>query len=160
MVLRFWRRRAWHSSCSWCRTLSSSRRRAASGTRLKNQVVVLVDDSADVRSSLAEVLRAEGFTVIEAGDGREGVERTRAAMPDLVLMDLSLPVLDGAAAMRIIKSFVPTNGIPVVALTGLSLSPADLRALGFDASLRKPCSPHALLECVAAVVSTGRRARR
>jgi len=119
-----------------------------------------VDDSADVRSSLAEVLRAEGFTVIEAADGREGVERTRAAMPDLVLMDLSLPVLDGAAAMRIIKSFVPTRGIPVVALTGLSLSASDLHALGFDAALRKPCSPHALLECVAAVATTGKRARR
>jgi CheY-like chemotaxis protein len=127
---------------------------------VKNRVVVLVDDSADVRSSLAEVLRAEGFTVIEAADGREGVERTRAAMPDLVLMDLSLPVLDGAAAMRIIKSFAPTRGIPVVALTGLSLSPSDLLALGFDASLHKPCSPHALLECLAAVVSTRRRARR
>lgn len=127
---------------------------------MKNRVVVLVDDSADVRSSVAEVLRAEGFTVIEAADGREGVERTRAAMPDLVLMDLSLPVLDGAAAMRIIKSFVPTRGIPVVALTGLSLSPSDLHALGFDAALRKPCAPHVLLECVAAVVSTKRRARR
>ena len=119
-----------------------------------------MDDSADVRSSLAEVLRAEGFTVIEAANGREAVERTRAATPDLVLMDLSLPVLDGAAAMRIIKSFVPTRRIPVVALTGLSLGASDLHALGFDAALRKPCSPHALLECVAAVATTGKRARR
>jgi CheY-like chemotaxis protein len=126
---------------------------------LKNPVVVLVDDSADVRSSLAEVLRAEGFKVIEAADGREGVERTRAVTPDLVLMDLSLPVLDGAAAMRVIKSFVPTRSIPVIALTGLSLSASDLLALGFDAALRKPCSPHALLECVAAAVTRSRRAR-
>jgi CheY-like chemotaxis protein len=71
-------------------------------------------------------------------------------------MDLSLPVLDGAAAMRVMKSFVPTCKIPVVALTGVGLSASSLVALGFDGAIRKPCTPHVLLEYLAAILDDRR----
>lgn len=119
---------------------------------MKKPVVLVVDDDVDVRSSLSAVLANEGFVVLEAANGREAVDKSRASIPDVVLMDLSLPVLDGAAAMRVMKGFLPTQHVPVIAVTGMSMSPASLVALGFDASLRKPCSPETLLQCIGAMV--------
>ena len=126
--------------------------RPASGPRLRKPVVLVVDDDADVRSSIAAVLAAEGFVVVEGETGREAVDKSRAVEPDLVLMDISLPALDGAAAMRVMKGFLPTRHIPVIAITGMSMSPESLLALGFDAALRKPSSPETLLESVASML--------
>jgi CheY-like chemotaxis protein len=123
---------------------------------VRRPIVLLVDDMEDVRRSLADTLTSEGFIVIEAANGREAIEKSRQGRPDLVLMDLSLPVLDGAAAMRVMKSFVPTSKIPVVALTGMGISAASLGALGFDGSIRKPCTPQALLEYLATVLGDRR----
>lgn len=135
--------------------------RPASGPRLKKPIVLLVDDATDVRSSIAALLLAEGFNVVEAETGREAVDKSRVVMPDVVLMDLSLPALDGAAAMRVMKSFLPTRHIPVVAITGMSMSPESLLALGFDAALRKPCSADDLLQCLGALLRAGHaRARK
>jgi CheY-like chemotaxis protein len=113
----------------------------------------VVDDVDDVRRSIAQMLTLEGFVVLEAGNGREAIDKSRQATPDVILMDLSLPVLDGAAAMRVMKSFVPTRSIPVVALTGMAISPASLMAVGFDGAIRKPCSPGVLFECLAGLLA-------
>jgi CheY-like chemotaxis protein len=120
---------------------------------VRRPIVLLVDDMDDVRHSIAQMLTIEGFIVLEAANGREAIDRSRHAIPDVVLMDLSLPVLDGAAAMRVMKSFVPTRSIPVVALTGLAISPSRLMDVGFDAAIRKPCSPAVLFECLAGLLA-------
>lgn len=114
-----------------------------------------------MRSSIAAVLAVEGFVVVEAETGREAVDESRAAEPDLVVMDLSLPALDGAAAMRVMKGFLPTRHIPVIAITGMSMSPESLLALGFDAALRKPCSAENLLGAITSLLQAPqRRAQR
>ena len=135
----------WHRSCL-------IRTRAL----LKKPVILVVDDVADVRTSIAEILVSEGFAVIEAANGREAVDRARSERPDLVLMDLSLPLLDGASATRVLKTFVPTRSIPVVAFTGLSMSVSDLHALGFAGAVRKPCTPKALVECIGEILGPRR----
>ncbi|HEX8791259.1 MAG TPA: response regulator [Polyangiaceae bacterium] len=135
--------------------------RPASGPRWRKPVILVVDDDAEVRSSIAAVLAVEGFVVVEAETGREAVDESRAAEPDLVVMDLSLPALDGAAAMRVMKGFLPTRHIPVIAITGMSMSPESLLALGFDAALRKPCSAENLLGAITSLLQAPqRRAQR
>jgi CheY-like chemotaxis protein len=115
-------------------------------------VVLLVEDSSDLRSTLAEVLTKEGFYVVEAADGHEAIERARIVLPDVIVMDLSLPILDGAAATRVLKAYAPTSGIPTVAFTGLSVSFSEAQALGLDDVIRKPCPPEELVARLRAVL--------
>jgi sigma-B regulation protein RsbU (phosphoserine phosphatase) len=84
--------------------------------------ILLVDDSEPNRDMLARRLSRKGHIVIEAADGQQAVDMTRSESPDLVLMDLNLPVLDGWSATRQIKSCAGTQGIPVIALTAHAMS--------------------------------------
>ncbi len=93
---------------------------------------------------MAEALTMEGFSVVEAANGREAIERARSVLPDAIVMDLSLPILDGAAATRVLRTYAPTSRIPTLALTGLSVSPSEAQSLGLDGVLRKPCVPEDL----------------
>jgi CheY-like chemotaxis protein len=95
----------------------------------------------------AEYLRYSGFEVIEASNGVEAIEQARNASPDVVVMDLSLPVLDGWEATRRLKADARTRHIPVVALTGHALEghSQGAREAGCDWFLAKPCLPETLL---------------
>jgi two-component system cell cycle response regulator DivK len=110
-------------------------------------LVLVVDDFQDNREMFAEFLLISGFRVAEAATGREALDRAFALLPDVVLMDLSLPELDGWEATRRLKRDPRTCHIPVVALTGHVLADCsrEARDAGCDAFLTKPCLPEALV---------------
>jgi CheY-like chemotaxis protein len=91
--------------------------------------VLLVEDSEEGREGLSRYLRRKGYETLLAVDGRQGVEVARAEVPDLILIDLSLPVLDGWEATRQLKAGSVTRGIPVIALTAHAMAGDRERAL-------------------------------
>lgn len=109
-------------------------------------LVLLVEDEQDLRMLYAEQLTISGFDVIVAGDGAEAIDHTSSQRPDVVLMDLGLPVVDGWEATRRLKADSRTAHIPVVALTGCDASDELHRATmaGCDWFIPKPCAPDAL----------------
>ncbi len=117
---------------------------------MKPYVVLIVDDFEDNRAMYAEFLRYSGLEVIEATNGAEAIEKASTLSPDVVVMDLSLPVLDGWEATRRLKADPRTRDIPVIALTGHALEGHSKGAkdAGCDGFLAKPCLPEKLLETV------------
>ncbi len=110
-------------------------------------LVLVVDDFQDNREMFAEFLVISGFRVAEAATGREALDQAFALLPDVILMDLSLPELDGWEATRRLKHDPRTAHIPVVALTGHVLADhsREARDAGCDGFLTKPCLPEALV---------------
>jgi two-component system, cell cycle response regulator DivK len=110
--------------------------------------VLLVDDYPDAREMYAEYLDFSGFEVIEAANGMEALQRAADTQPDIVLMDLSLPVMDGWEATRRLKADKRTEHIPVVALTGHALAGISegAKKAGCDAFVTKPCLPEDLVK--------------
>jgi two-component system cell cycle response regulator DivK len=109
--------------------------------------VLLVDDYPDAREMYSEYLEFCGFEVVEAGNGMEALQRAVDAAPDIILMDLSLPVMDGWEATRRLKADHRTAAIPVVALTGHALAGISegAKKAGCDAFITKPCLPEDLV---------------
>jgi CheY-like chemotaxis protein len=109
-------------------------------------LVLVVDDFEDNRAMYAEFLMYSGYAVEQAADGAEAVEMSKRLLPDVIVMDLSLPVMDGWEATRLLKGDERTQHIPVIALTGHVLSGHSLNAkqAGCDAFLPKPCLPETL----------------
>ncbi|NUO35342.1 MAG: response regulator [Dermatophilaceae bacterium] len=105
-------------------------------------VVLLVEDNERNLKLARDVLEYAGFAVVVATTGEEGVERARATLPDVILMDLQLPGIDGFAALDLIREHAPTAHIPVVALTALAMRHDRERVLvsGFSGYLEKPIS--------------------
>ena len=116
---------------------------AAAGRAKAKKLVLLVDDFADGREMYAEYLSYRGFDVEVAVNGAEAVDKARAKNPDVILMDLSLPLIDGWTATKLLKADARTQNIPVIALTGHVLDDSDerARAAGCDGYLPKPCLP-------------------
>lgn len=114
--------------------------------RLK-PLVLLVEDQLELRQMYAQQLELGGFEVIEAENGADAVTNTAVHIPDVVLMDLSLPVLDGWEATRRLKADARTAHIPIVALTAHDGSGELERATnaGCDWFVPKPCPPDALI---------------
>jgi len=102
--------------------------------------VLIVEDNVDNFELVRYLLDRAGYEVTCAANGREGVEMTRRDPPDLILMDLSLPELDGWDATRILKSDPATHGIPILALTAHTLPSERKRAIdaGIDGYISKP----------------------
>ena len=124
--------------------------------------VLVVDDYADSRQMYAELLAYAGYRVAEARDGAEAIAVAQRVLPDLIVMDLSLPVIDGWEATRRLKGDDLTRHIPVLALTGhaperVAGHSEDAREAGCDAFLAKPCSPDRLLEVVLETLDRARR---
>jgi CheY-like chemotaxis protein len=119
--------------------------------------ILLVEDHEDNRIVYRTVLEHFGYTVLEAHDGEEGVRRAREDRPDLVLMDISIPKLDGWEATRALKSDPATARIPVIALTAHALPEDRARATeaGCDGYLAKPVEPRRVVEEVRRVLDGG-----
>lgn len=102
--------------------------------------VLLVEDNEDNRGIIRQVAEMMEFELIEAGNGLEGVERAQADRPDLIVLDLSLPVLDGWEAARRLKADARTASIPIVALTAHAMAGDEARArqAGCDGYVTKP----------------------
>jgi CheY-like chemotaxis protein len=113
-------------------------------------LVLVVDDFEDNRVLYAEFLSYSGYEVEQATNGVQAIEQAGRLKPDVVVMDLSLPVMDGWEATRRLKADVLTRDIPVIALTGHPVGgpfePAP--ELGYEAVLTKPCPPEKLVETV------------
>jgi CheY-like chemotaxis protein len=116
-------------------------------TDQQSPLILVVDDYQDAREMYAEYLQFSGFRVAEARNGNEAVEQAFALGPDLILMDLSLPGMDGWEATRRLKADERTRHIPVVALTGHALAGASegARKAGCDSFVTKPCLPDDLV---------------
>jgi two-component system, cell cycle response regulator DivK len=123
-------------------------------------LVLVVDDFEDNRAMYAVYLTYCGYEVAEAADGGEAVEVARERMPDAIVMDLSLPVMDGWEATRRLKADERTRHIPIIALTGHALAghSRGAREAGCDAFLAKPCLPELLVDKVQELLSERARA--
>jgi CheY-like chemotaxis protein len=111
--------------------------------------VLIVEDNFDNRTIYSVLLQHAGYVVIQAPDGEEGVRLAKSECPDVVLMDLSMPVLDGWEALRRLKEDPDTATIPVFALSAHVLFEGDFeRALeaGFVGYFTKPVEPRQVLE--------------
>ena len=106
-------------------------------------LILVVDDYQDAREMCSEYLRFSGFRVEEAVDGVEAIEKATRDLPAAILMDLSLPRLDGWEATRRLKKDDRTKHIPIIALTGHALAGHSEGAAeaGCDSFLTKPCLP-------------------
>ena len=109
--------------------------------------ILVVEDQKDNRQILRDLLTSADFEVIEAEDGEAGVAAAAAHHPDLILMDIQLPILDGYEATRRLKADASLRSIPVIAVTSYALGGDDdkARAAGCDAYFSKPYSPRQLL---------------
>ena len=121
-------------------------------------LILLVEDQSELREMYAQQFQLSGFDVIEAGNGADAVSHTSEHFPDVVLMDLSLPVMDGWEATRRLKSDKRTAHIPVVALTAHDGSGELQRATraGCDWFVPKPCPPDALITEIRRVLAIPR----
>jgi len=112
-----------------------------------SKCILIVEDQEDNRTILRDLLGKAGYDIIEAVNGEDGVALALAKRPDLILMDIQLPVMDGYEATRRIKANAALKAIPVIAVTSYALSgdEAKARAAGCDAYVAKPFSPRQLL---------------
>jgi CheY-like chemotaxis protein len=116
--------------------------------------LLLVEDNEENRDGLSRHLRRKGFEVLVAVDGQQGVEAARSGAPDLILMDMSLPVLDGWEATRRLKAAPETRHIPVIALTAHAMAGDREKALqaGCDEYDTKPVEFDRLLGKIRALL--------
>jgi two-component system cell cycle response regulator DivK len=119
-------------------------------------LVLLVDDLADQRTMYQEYLEYGGFSVIVAASAPEGIAKAIDLVPDVIVMDLSMPGIDGFEATKVLKAISQTRHIPVVAFTAHSphLPREWAVAAGCDGYLQKPLLPHDLAEHIVALLKT------
>ena len=112
-----------------------------------SQRILVVEDHEDNRRILRDLLGAAGYEMIEAHDGAQALEKVAASKPDLILMDIQLPGIDGYEVTRRIKADPVLSAIPIIAVTSYALAGDDgkARAAGCDDYVAKPFSPRQLL---------------
>src|SRR5580692_7257310 len=117
--------------------------------------VLIAEDNAVNRELLRELLEARGYTVFEACDGQEALNMIEQAQPELLLMDIGMPVLDGFAVIRKIRENPRLAPLPVVAVTAYAMRGDQEKILnsGFDGYLSKPLNPSSLAEELARVLA-------
>src|SRR3954462_15136980 len=116
----------------------------------KNSTVLLVEDNEDNLLIYSTILRHSGFTVVEARDGQAGIDAAKRELPGLILMDVSIPLIDGLEATRRLKADSATKHIPIIALTAHALASDQQKAIeaGCDAHIAKPAEPRVVLAAV------------
>ncbi|MDX1673908.1 MAG: response regulator [Longimicrobiales bacterium] len=110
--------------------------------------ILLAEDHLDSREALCALLEAFGFEVIEAANGAEAIELARERPPDLVLMDIMMPEVDGFEATRKLRDFPETRDIPIITLTAMEGAESEAIEAGADDFLAKPINSGQLLEKV------------
>jgi len=105
--------------------------------------ILLIDDSDDTRDVFATVLHLEGFTVEEAHDGREGIEKAAQSLPDIIITDLRMPVMDGREMIRRLRADHRTRHIPIIACSGEERPGTEYAPA--DTFVPKPCPLDLLL---------------
>jgi two-component system, cell cycle response regulator DivK len=112
--------------------------------------ILIIEDTEDNRRIMRIALTGAGFEVLEAEDGAAGIEAAATHMPDLILMDIQLPLIDGYEATRRIKAMPELKHIPIIAVTSYALAGDELktREAGCDGYVAKPFSPRQLLSQV------------
>jgi CheY-like chemotaxis protein len=125
-----------------------------------SKTVLLVEDNEDNRTVYRTILEHFGYRVIEARNGEDGVRMAREDRPDLILMDISIPLIDGWEATKILKGDPATSSIPIIALTAHALATDRAKALevGCDGYLAKPCEPRRVVAEVERFIGAGREA--
>ena len=107
------------------------------------RTVLVADDEPDNRAIMAAVLAASGYRVLEAKNGAEAVDAAVRELPDLILLDMAMPVMSGWDAARRLKSMERTRAIPILAFTAFALAGDELkvREAGCEGYVSKPCVP-------------------
>ncbi len=150
----------WHATGRACFRVNP----ADSSVMNKRQqpLILLAEDFEDARELYRDYLEFSGFAVETASNGREAIDQAIALQPDVILMDASMPVLDGWQATRALKSNPVTQHIPVLALTAHAFDDArqQAKAVGCDGFVTKPCLPDDLVSKVRATLEGHRRKRR
>ena len=120
--------------------------------------ILIVDDYTSGREACVEYFQFSGFATLTAEDGEEAVDTARRELPDLILMDLSLPKLSGWEATRILKEDAATLHIPIIVVTAHALKSELKRAreVGCDDVITKPAHPRTLVERVSQILGGGR----
>lgn len=104
--------------------------------------ILIVEDNTNNLNLLRDILVFNGYEVVVATDGQDGVNKARELMPDLILMDIQMPCMDGMTAGAILKGDAATNGLKIIALTSFAMrgDQEKFMAAGFDGYLSKPIS--------------------
>ena len=112
--------------------------------------ILVVEDQEDLRGVLRDLFTSSGYTVIEAVDGAAGVASAKSDRPDIILMDIQMPIIDGYEATRQIKADPDLTSIPIVAVSSFAMKGDEekARAAGCDEYVTKPYSPIQLLRMI------------
>jgi two-component system, cell cycle response regulator DivK len=112
--------------------------------------ILVVEDQEDLRGMLRTLLTGSGYEMIEAADGQAGVAKAMAERPDLILMDIQMPVMDGYEATRQIKADPALKATPIIAVSSFAMKGDEekARAAGCDTYVTKPYSPMQLLRII------------
>ena len=124
--------------------------RVAIAERSLARRILIADDAPSSRELLRTILERQGYIVQEAADGRQAVDEALDFLPDLIILDLQMPRLDGYAAAIALRKIPGLEGIPIIALAAAlpEVSPEQMTQAGFTQCLVKPISPNRLRECV------------
>ncbi len=119
------------------------------------KTILIVEDEPKNLTLLRDLLQVSGYSTIEAGNGKQGVELAKSQKPDLILMDIQMPEMDGLEATQILKADATTSNIPILALTSYAMKGDEERILqaGCDGYLAKPIDIKELLKIVAEYLS-------
>ena len=116
----------------------------------RDRTILIVEDSDDVRYFMRLALEHSGYLIVEAENGEMAVEIAQRERPDIILMDLSLPIMDGLAATEKIRASEGLDGVPIIAVTAHQETDfrAGAKAAGFDAYVTKPIDIDSLRELI------------
>lgn len=115
---------------------------------MTQQLVLIADDNEDVRNISKSILESRNFAVVQATNGEEAVELAQRHRPDLIFLDLMMPVLSGWEVAATLKGDAETRAIPLVAITSSEPATEQIREAGFCALITKPVSPPEMVEAV------------